>query len=803
MLIGHIDRADANVVAGWAWDDADPARRVVLEFCDGADVITEIRADLFRQDLAVAGIGDGRYAFSLSLPPRLLSGPVHLLHVRFKETGAALRRSPQRVYPTQAGLDPEFQSWLARQVDNCVSAAVEPRDLMPFITLFANGLSRLLSAEARLLDLTGSAPVATLDREALPARLKQALERSLRQCPPLHVPVYRQPRLSIIIAGSAQFAVNHGCIASIVASPGLRDYEIIFVDVTGTSDMALAPFMIGGGIRFVATAQAAPVLEAYRMGKGLARGSRLLFLGHLASVAPDAIAALSETLDAYEGRAIVAPRLVGRDGRIVEAGARFDAMAVRRPVGPLELRETTRLRVLRPSHDAPTRAFMLDAVLLDSVGGFDGIDAMGSFGMADVAFRLREAGARVLVQGFADVIVTGSSDRDAGDDRGRRAFLARWHAQLPQVSAEAERMPRKLALVVDERLPDASRDAASVALLSHAEALVALGYHVEFACVLPDCTAHDGGRGLFMRGIEAHPPETEARSILASRAGQFELVYLHRLSVAQALLKHCRETQPQARLLYSVADLHGLRLRREAEATDAVLLAQAEQAEAAERGCIAQADVVITHSRHEAAWIAEVAPERRVARLLWSVPLNPSPAPFVERSGFCFIGTGLHKPNIDAVKHFLADQWSALRAACGDASFEIAGSHFELGGFDTRQPGVVGRGFVAQLRPYLAGIRVMLAPLRYGAGVKGKVLLSLAEGLPCVMSAIAAEGIDLPDEMRALMVGRDKDEFVALAAELHRDEARWNRASALASAWASDHLSADSIARQMGAVLGS
>lgn len=801
MLIGHIDRADASLIAGWAWDEADPSRRVTLEFHDGGDFIAEIRADLFRPDLAEGGIGDGRHAFSLPLPPGLLTGPVHLLHLRFKETGAALTRSPQRVYPEPTPLDAGFQSWFGRQVDQCAQAAAEPQDLMPLIALCANGLSQLLATEARLLDLTGSAPVASLERADLPARLKQALERAQRQCPHLHVPVYRQPSLSIIIAGHAQFAVNYGCIASVLASSGLRDYEIVFVDVTGTSDMALAPFIIGGGIRFVATAQAAPVLEAYRMGRALARGSRLLFLGHLASVAPDAIGALSGTLDACEGGAIVAPRLIGRDGRVVEAGARFDAMAVRQPIGLLELSETGRLRVLRESDDVPTRAFMLDAALLDSIGAFDGIDALGELGMADIAFRLREAGARVLVQGFADVTVTGTVDRQEGAVSGQRAFLAKWREHWPAVSTAAKQSPRKLALVVDERLPDANRDAASAAVLSHAEALVALGYHVEFICLTPDRSAHDDRRSLFMRGIEAHPPLADVKALLASRTGQFELIYLHRLSVAQALLSLCRETQGQARLLYNVADLHGLRLRRQAELTDAALLAQAQQAEAAERDCMAEADIVITHSLHEEAWITEAVPERRVARLLWSYPVNPSPQPFSQRCGFCFVGTCLHQPNIDAVQHFLAQQWPALHEACPDAAFEIAGSHFELGGFDTRQPGVVGRGYVAQLRHYLAGIRVMLAPLRFGAGVKGKVLLSLAEGLPCVMSEIAAEGIALPDEMRALMVAEDETDFIALAAALHQDVARWQRASALASAWAGDHLSAVSIARQMEAAL--
>ena len=69
----------------------------------------------------------------------------------------------------------------------------------------------------------------------------------------------------------------------------------------------------------------------------------------------------------------------------------------------------------------------------------------------------------------------------------------------------------------------------------------------------------------------------------------------------------------------------------------------------------------------------------------------------------------------------------------------------------------------------LERVRLTAAPLRYGAGVKGKVLDSLAAAVPCVMSPIAAEGLALPTALQAL-VGQDVQQVARLIVRLHEDE---------------------------------
>jgi hypothetical protein len=801
MLLGHLDQADVSSVSGWARDTEDPARRIELEIYDGDSFVTRLVADRLRPDLAAAGVGDGHYGFWTPLPRDMFPATVHRVSVRFRDSGADLRNSPKLVYPSRGGIDDAFSAWFDRHIDNAAAAAAAPQHLAPLYALCVNALSRLMRAEARLAG-ADAPPPSGLDRATLPARLKAVLEKTLAVCPAVHVPVHAEPRLTIVLAAGGSLRETHGAIASLVASVGLAPYEMIVVDPSGSADLVLLPLLVGGGVRIIKTPQPTTIVEAYRAGLALARGERLVCLGRILSVDPRALAALSETLDRADGAAAVSPRLVGADGRIVEAGVTFGAMAARRPIGHREAEDSPRHALLRPSEDLSARAFVIDRATLASAGGLDGIERFGELGLSDLAFRLRRMGAKVLMQGFAAVRCAGRADIAPATPRARATFVARWQDALP--AAHAGDIPRRRAkaLVIDQRFPDPDRDAASHALLSHCESLMRLGFSVEFAALGTSGGDQRDRAVLAMRGIEPHDGSESARDLLSARTGQFDVIYLHRLPVAKELLAHARATQPEARILYSLADLHALRLSRGAAlAGDEALAAQSRVIEAEELEAIRAADQVITHSSLEKEWIRRRAPEVPVLRLLWAQRVAKALAPFEARRGFCFLGSYDHAPNVDAVRTFLSTLWPRIRAAEPTAPFDIAGSGFDATVFAPLPEGVEPRGYVADLSAYLAGMRVMLAPLRFGAGVKGKVLMSLAQGLPCVMSEVAAEGLGLPGALRTLLVAEDDEAFQRKALRFHSDGALWQRASELALGFAQETLSAAAIDTGLAAAL--
>jgi len=101
-------------------------------------------------------------------------------------------------------------------------------------------------------------------------------------------------------------------------------------------------------------------------------------------------------------------------------------------------------------------------------------------------------------------------------------------------------------------------------------------------------------------------------------------------------------------------------------------------------------------------------------------------------------------------------------------------------------------GYVPSLDNVFDRVRLTIAPLRYGAGLKGKVLESLAAGIPCVMTTVAAEGLDLPKPLQSLVVD-EPQEIAARVAKLCRDNAEYQRIVEAGKAYVSANYSAQRI----------
>jgi glycosyltransferase involved in cell wall biosynthesis len=141
------------------------------------------------------------------------------------------------------------------------------------------------------------------------------------------------------------------------------------------------------------------------------------------------------------------------------------------------------------------------------------------------------------------------------------------------------------------------------------------------------------------------------------------------------------------------------------------------------------------------------------------------------------VGGFQHVPNVDAVLWFTAEVWGKVHERLPELEFHIVGSKMpaEVEAL-ARVPGVVIEGFVESLEPFLDGCRLAVAPLRYGAGVKGKVNSSMAHGQPVVMTSVAAEGMFLQHGIHGLIA----DEPVQFADEivrLYQDEELWTAIS--------------------------
>jgi glycosyltransferase involved in cell wall biosynthesis len=259
--------------------------------------------------------------------------------------------------------------------------------------------------------------------------------------------------------------------------------------------------------------------------------------------------------------------------------------------------------------------------------------------------------------------------------------------------------------------------------------------------------------------------------VFRKAANKPDLVYLHRYSNASKYATMVRRYFPECRVVYNVADLHFLRMERQAEIDPSSMsAAQAAMQRRDEIAVMRNVDSVIVHSPVEAALLRESDPSVKVEVVPWTVRLNPSPKPFAERIGMAFVGGFGHPPNLDAVRYLVREIVPLLRSEAPGCTAFLVGSKMPDEVAAMRGPGVMPVGFVPVLADILHTLRCTVVPLRYGAGIKGKVLESFAHGLPCVMSEVAAEGLELTGDL-AWLVARSPAEFAEKLALVHWDAA--------------------------------
>ena len=335
------------------------------------------------------------------------------------------------------------------------------------------------------------------------------------------------------------------------------------------------------------------------------------------------------------------------------------------------------------------------------------------------------------------------------------------------------------ALIIDAQLPRPDHDAGSQAVLSHAAALAALGFQVEFVAAHELARAEQASVALEGAGYVVHraPRVASVEEVLRRHRNGFDVVYLHRLANAEAYAPLARAWQARARLLYSVADLHHVRLARQAAVQASAEVADAARAmRVRELNAMRLCDAVITHSTAEAAYLAQVAPGASVHVVAWTPQARPRPVPLAARQGVAAIGSWSHEPNVDAVRWLVSEIMPLVWQAAPRIELVVAGSDWPARVAWIGDPRVRLVGAVTSIETLLGMLRVSVASLRFGAGLKGKVLDSFACEVPCVMTPVAAEGFSLAGTLPGL-VAEDAATLASLIVRLH-EEPPFHRAAA-------------------------
>ncbi len=818
--IGNVEQLDHIEIRGWTWNPDRPDEPLDVEILDGDEVILRIRADQLRVDLRDAGMGNGYHGFVIRNIGAILPTSRHQIRVRRVVDGVDLPGSPGWII--QPAMDASALNFINLAADTAVRTARRTEDLAEPIAVMLGLLGELINAYDALAQTSQDgalAPIDLADIQPLTARTRELVDLLRSSYPPLRFPDAAEPVVSVIIPVYNKFSVTYDCLKSIAAALPQRSFEIIIVDDTSSDETLLASLVLYGAIRVVRNTSNLGFVRTCNAGAAVARGKYLLFLNNDTLVKENWLDALVDTFEQVPNIGIAGSRLLFPDGTLQEAGGIIWRLGDGRNWGRGGNPTDLAFSYLRDVDWVSCAALMIERPLFEALNGFDELYVPAYYEDTDLAFRVRALGKRVVVQPASDIIhlegvSNGTDTAGTGLKRYQVAnhtkFYQRWKHVLAahrlngeQPELEAERAVGKRAYFIDDSVPTPDRDAGSNAALEHMKALQALGYKVTFLpadnmAPIPPYTGN-----LQKLGIEClyYPKFWSVEEVFRKAKVKPDLIYLHRYSNASKYATMARRYFPTCRIVYNVADLHFLHMEREAAlAPDTTTAAQAAMQRQSEMLAMQGVDSVIVHSPVEAALLHAADPRLHVAVVPWTVTPRPPPRPFAERTGAAFIGGFGHPPNVDAVRFFVTEIAPQLHQKVPECVTYIAGSKMPDEFARMRVPGVVPVGFVPVLADLLHQLRCTVVPLRYGAGIKGKVLESFAHGLPCIMSEIAAEGLELEGDL-AWLVARSPEEFVEKIALVHRDEALNQRLAEAGLAYIAARHSAAAVKGALGAAV--
>lgn len=314
------------------------------------------------------------------------------------------------------------------------------------------------------------------------------------------------------------------------------------------------------------------------------------------------------------------------------------------------------------------------------------------------------------------------------------------------------------------------------------------------------------------------PEWTSLQDVVGSFAPQCDLVLLYRAPFAVRLFDLTKTAAPDTSILFHAVDLHFLRMEREAELNG--VQARRESAlemRRIELDLINRADASIVVSTYERDLLRELVPQAPVHRIpifremprrspkdrlrwharglghrlglfgRWVNGLDPG---LRRRSALVFLGGFAHSPNGDAIKWFVGEVWPLLQARGFSHRLIIAGSHIDGEVAALESELIEVRGYVEDLATLFATCRLSIAPLRYGAGMKGKIIESLSYGVPVVATSVAAEGPGLRDN-ETVLVADSPPAICNAIIRLYEDDDLWQFLSRNGYRYVEDHLSID------------
>lgn len=609
----------------------------------------------------------------------------------------------------------------------------------------------------------------------------------------LHFKYEETPKVSIIIPVYNQIHYTYACLASILENTKDVSYEIIIADDVSTDATAQIDDFARNLVISRNTENQGFLRNCNKAAK-LARGRYIMFLNNDTKVEAFWLSSLVDMMDKDGSIGMAGSKLLYPDKKLQEAGGIIWSDGSGWNYGRGDDPNKCQYNYVREVDYISGAAILIRHDLWKSIGGFDDRFAPAYCEDSDFAFEVRKAGYRVCYQPKSEVIhFEGISNGTDVHGSGLKRYQIensvklkeKWEeefknqfenkGELNLFRARERGAGRKIILFVDHYVPTFDKDAGSRTTFQYMKLFLKKGYIVKF---LGDNFQKEEPYTsvLTQMGIEVLYGRDMQNNIwewIREHAKDIHLVYLNRPHIAEKYIDFIK-ANTNLKVIFYGHDLHFLREIREYELTKDESRKEASAYwKNIELDIIHKADMSYYPSRTEIRQLYRIDPEldvKAITAYVYEEFKEDEEEDFEQKEGILFVGGFAHPPNSDAVQYFIKEIWPLVRKEL-EINFYIVGSKAEesIQSLHNPEEGIIFKGFVSdeELEELYRKVRMVAVPLRYGAGVKGKIIEALYNGCVVITTPVGEEGIPKANEV--MKIAKTGEEFAEEILKLYND----------------------------------
>ena len=613
----------------------------------------------------------------------------------------------------------------------------------------------------------------------------------LSQCDKLVFRKWDAPTVSIVIPVYNQFTYTYNCLKSILENSGDVSYEIIIADDV-SNDLTTRLSEIAENIQIARNKENQRFLRNCNQAAKYAKGEYILFLNNDTQVQENWLQPLVELIERDDSIGMVGSKLIYPDGSLQEAGGIIWGDGHAWNYGSGQNANKPEFNYVKEVDYISGAAIMIRTSLWKEIGGFDELFAPAYCEDSDLAFEVRKHGYKLMYQP-ASVVVhfegkSNGTDLNAGvksyQVENSKKLAEKWKEEFARQSqteddlfhARERSQNKKTILVIDHYVPQFDKDAGSKTTWQYLKMFVKQGYNVKF---MGDNFFQDEEYTpvLEQYGIEVLYGPWYAENYkqwIIDNQDNIDFVYLNRPHITEKYIDFIKN-ETNIKCIYYGHDLHFLRIFREYElCKDEALLQESEDWKRREFAIMKQADINYYPSYVEVDEIHKVDSSilaKAITAYVYEEFRDDISLDFAQKNGILFVGGFGHPPNEDAVLWFAKEVYPLITKK-QDIPFYIVGSNATDAVKRLNSKNVIVRGFVTEeeLKELYDTCKLVVVPLRYGAGVKGKVVEALYYGTPMVTTTVGIEGIKGAEEF--MEVADEPEEFAQKVLTLYNDNDR-------------------------------